>query len=253
MGTLAPNLESSLGFRKKSRAIVRFLCQGGTGLGQERGEDATGQDLTRPGAGAGLLREIGAHPTGDPRRRARGLRRDRYRGGSLREIAASAGLSEPGILHHFPSKAALLAAVLERRDEHAEEIVRFDPTDPDGTLRGLVALARQNSTTPGVVELFCVVSSEATSPEHPAHAYFVDRYEKTRDRLIEAYVRLAEDGRLRPGVDPRRSAVETIALMDGLQVQWLLDRDVVDMPEALEAHFTTSVSGFEMPADSPGQ
>lgn len=175
-----------------------------------------------------------------------------YRGGSLREIAASAGFSEPGVLHHFPSKAALLEAVLDRRDEHAEEIVRFDPGDPDGTLRALVALARQNATTPGVVELYCVVSSEATSSDHPAHAYFVRRYERTRDRLVETFAALAAQGRMREGADPRRSAIETIALMDGLQVQWLLDRDVVDMPAALEAHFAASVEGFRVASDLTG-
>ena len=37
------------------------------------------------------------------------------------------------------------------------------------------------------------------------------------------------------GVTPQRAAVATIAMMDGLQVQWLLDRDVIDMAEELRA------------------
>jgi hypothetical protein len=36
-----------------------------------------------------------------------------------------------------------------------------------------------------------------------------------------------------PGASPERAAVSTVALWDGLQVQWLLDRDVVDVPAAL--------------------
>ena len=36
------------------------------------------------------------------------------------------------------------------------------------------------------------------------------------------------------GVTPQRAAVATIAMMDGLQVQWLLDRDVIDMAEELK-------------------
>ena len=40
-----------------------------------------------------------------------------YRGASLRDIAARCGLTHPGLLYHFPTKAGLLEAVLQRRDE----------------------------------------------------------------------------------------------------------------------------------------
>ena len=39
-----------------------------------------------------------------------------YRGTSLASIAEAAGLSQPGLLHHYPSKTALLLAVLASRD-----------------------------------------------------------------------------------------------------------------------------------------
>ncbi|MGA1838094.1 TetR family transcriptional regulator C-terminal domain-containing protein [Herbiconiux sp. 11R-BC] len=42
-----------------------------------------------------------------------------------------------------------------------------------------------------------------------------------------------EDGLLRDGVDPVAAARSTIAVMDGLQVQWLLDRSLLDMAEEL--------------------
>ena len=61
--------------------------------------------------------------------------------------------------------------------------------------------------------------------------------------------RLADDGRLAPGADPMRAAVATLAFMDGLQVQWLLDRSVVDMAAALEEFFEGFVVGFEREAD----
>jgi ubiquinone biosynthesis protein COQ9 len=35
-----------------------------------------------------------------------------YRSGSIRDIADRVGMSEAGLLHHFPNKSALLAAVL---------------------------------------------------------------------------------------------------------------------------------------------
>lgn len=157
-----------------------------------------------------------------------------YRSGSLRDVAGKVGMSEAGLLHHFPNKSALLAAVLDRRDQHSLELVPFDSPDGAVSLRGLVELAAYNASVPGVVELYCILSAEATAPDHPAHEYFIGRYEYTRASLRRTFEALERDGRLMAGVTPQGAAVATIAMMDGLQVQWLLDRDVVDMAEELK-------------------
>ncbi|PZF83826.1 TetR/AcrR family transcriptional regulator [Jiangella anatolica] len=159
-----------------------------------------------------------------------------YRGGALRAVADRVGMSEAGLLHHFPSKGALLVAVLEHRDAESQRFVPPDDEDGPESLRWLVRLAGYNASTPGVVELYCMLSAEATSPDHPAHAYFVGRYESARSRLTATFERLAAAGALNPGVDAGSAARTTIALMDGLQIQWLLDRDSVDMAEELRGH-----------------
>lgn len=162
-----------------------------------------------------------------------------YRAGSLREIALRVGMSEAGLLHHFRNKSALLEAVLEERDERARAVVPTNSEDGASVLRGLVELAAINSSIPGVVELFATLSAEATAPDHPAHAYFVRRYDFTRSTIERALTGLEAQGRLRHGMTPHRGAVTIIALMDGLQVQWLLDRSVVDMAEELRALLRT--------------
>lgn len=164
-----------------------------------------------------------------------------YRSGSLRDVAVRVGMSEAGLLHHFPNKSTLLAGVLDRRDDHARAMVTFDGPDGALTLRGLVELAAYNASVPGVVELYCILSAEATAPDHPAHDYFINRYEYTRTNITTAFERLDADGRLADGVSPQRAAVATVAMMDGLQVQWLLDRTVVDMAEELKGFFTSFV------------
>jgi AcrR family transcriptional regulator len=166
-----------------------------------------------------------------------------YHSGSLRDIANRVGMSEAGLLHHFKSKSILLQAVLDLRDERARQLVDFDAEDGAEALRGLVALARYNASVPGVVELYCTLSAESTAPNHPAHEYFKRRYETVRASLERTFERLIADGRLIPGVSPGRAAVVTIAMMDGLQVQWLLDRDVVDMGDALKEFFDGLIVG----------
>lgn len=171
-----------------------------------------------------------------------------YRAGSLREVAQRVGMSEAGLLHHFRSKSALLMAVLDHRDDLSRALVDFDMPDGVSALRGLVTLAEYNASIPGVVELYATLSAEATSPTHPAHAYFVRRYEEVRESVTASFQRAADAGRLLPGVDPGRAAVATIALMDGLQVQWLLDPSSTDMAGALSEFFRGFVLGFDMEA-----
>jgi AcrR family transcriptional regulator len=150
-----------------------------------------------------------------------------FRKGSIREIADRVGISEAGVLHHFPSKNSLLFAVLRRRDEISRDMFPLDSDHGMNSLLNMVRVASYNATVPGLIELYCIVSAEATAPDHPAHDYFVERYENLRDKLDRAFTSLGDTGELRPGVGPHSAARNLISLMDGLQVQWLLDRTSV--------------------------
>jgi AcrR family transcriptional regulator len=153
---------------------------------------------------------------------------------TILEIAAACGISRAGLLHHFPTKDALLEAVLQARDE--EDRARFAPyaqgAGAIGVLRGMVELAEHNRLVPGLIELFVRLSAEAVAPDHPAHGYVVERYARIRSdtaRTVRAAVR---DGHLRAGIDPEDAALRLTALMDGLQSQWLVDRSI-DLAEPL--------------------
>ncbi|KDQ69683.1 TetR/AcrR family transcriptional regulator [Streptomyces halstedii] len=165
-----------------------------------------------------------------------------YRGASLRVIATRCGISHPGLLHHFPTKESLLLAVLEHRDEVDGEWLDLGGTTGVQRLRGFAALAELNATRRGIVELFSVVSAEATSADHPAHAYFVRRYAHSVSGAELAYVQAREEGALRDGVDPALAGAQLIALMDGLQVQWLLSDGATDMAGVLRAHLQAQLT-----------
>jgi AcrR family transcriptional regulator len=149
--------------------------------------------------------------------------------GSLRDVAERAGLSQAGVLHHFPSKNHLVEAVLGWRDEQAQ--ARFtDVTNGRLTIKALVDLVDYNQReTPELVELYATLSAEATTPEHPVHDYFRRRYTWVLGYARNALEEAAAVGELRPGVDCAGAARTLVALMDGLQIQWLYDRDAVDM------------------------
>jgi AcrR family transcriptional regulator len=156
-----------------------------------------------------------------------------FRGASLAVIAERAGLSEPGLLHHFPSKAHVLTAVLEARDDHERELIRRQVDEEHLTrAEALLELCRRNAGRPDMVRLFTVLSAESVDTDHPAHEWFVERYRRIRAGLVEELERERSEGRLAAGADLPQLATEILAVFDGLQLQWLLDGDDVDMVDA---------------------
>ncbi|PRY12180.1 TetR/AcrR family transcriptional regulator [Kineococcus rhizosphaerae] len=162
-----------------------------------------------------------------------------YRSASLREIADRIGISQQGLTYHFPTKDALLAAVLQARGERHRALFENGETTPAGHVRALLDLVEHNQATPGLVELHCTLSAEATAPDHPAHGYFQERYSGIVAHLGRVFGQLREQGLLREGADPAGCARGLVALMDGLQVQWLLSGRGFDMAADVRAHLTS--------------
>lgn len=166
-----------------------------------------------------------------------------YRAATMLQIAAACDISRTGLLHHFPTKESLLEAVLAHRDAAGHE--DRDPTlaaDPRARLRQILAVAEHNATQPRIVNLFSVLSAEAGERSHPAHDYFVQRYDHLRADLQDACRTLAATAQLAPGVDPHVLAIEIIALMDGLQVQWVLAPEDIDMVAILRHRLNAALT-----------
>ena len=156
-----------------------------------------------------------------------------YQAGSVASIAEKIGMTEAGIAYHFPTKVALLDAVLIYRNERSREIVQVG-TDAVTALRGVLRLARGLDSARGLVELYSVVSAEAVNTEHPAHGHFVRQREESRELFRVAFAEFAERGLLAPGLPIRLAADICSSHFDGVQVQWLLAPGVVDLPGQVE-------------------
>jgi AcrR family transcriptional regulator len=165
-----------------------------------------------------------------------------YHKGSLREVADRVGLSQAGLLHHFPSKEHLLQAVLNWRDDTSSALIGSPLPEGVDLLRGFVLLAAYNASTPELVELHVVLSAEGTSADHPMHDYFVTRYARVSNLIRGAFEHAQAHGQLKPDVDAESAARTLIALMDGLQVQWLLQRENVDMAADLRRYIQSLVT-----------
>ncbi|GAA0462121.1 TetR/AcrR family transcriptional regulator [Streptomyces olivaceiscleroticus] len=155
-----------------------------------------------------------------------------YRGASLSAVAERVGITQQGLLHHFPTKEALLVAVLEARDawDTGGSRERGEPWP----LELYASLVDYNATRPGVVQTFSALLGESVTEDHPAREFFTHRYTSVREAAT-ASLRAEFGDRLPGGLTPEEAAPLLIAAMDGLQYQWLLDPGAVDMPAAFRA------------------
>jgi AcrR family transcriptional regulator len=160
-----------------------------------------------------------------------------FRSGSLREVGERAGVSAANVVHHFGSKDALLVAVLEARDlgSGVGLLALFRRGE---IVDGLRELVRANSLDRDLVRLYTTLAAEATDPAHPAHEYFRTRYADVRGYLASGIEQARRTGTLPPGPDAGELASSLLAVMDGLQTQWLLDESF-DMTAAFDAHLVS--------------
>jgi AcrR family transcriptional regulator len=150
-----------------------------------------------------------------------------YRGASLANIAERAGVTQSGLLHHFNSKDELLVAVLEQHNRDDDALL-IGPLSLGGAdvITGLRELIVQNSENRVSVRLFAVLVAESTSVDHPGHDYMKERYDRLRNRLVGALSIGIQRGEIRADADLEVLASALIALMDGIQLQWIYNSQV---------------------------
>ena len=172
-----------------------------------------------------------------------------YNNGSLAEVAEQVGITHAGVLHHFGSKEQLLVEVLEYRDK--EDVRDLEGQHIPGGLelfQHLVRTARMNVDRPGIVQSYSVLTGESVTENHPARAWVTDRFRVLRGEISDAVIAVGEGTVSRETADCAASAI--IGVMDGLQVQWLLDEDV-DLPTstqfAIEAILGAALLGDDRP------
>lgn len=142
-------------------------------------------------------------------------------GFTFSRLAEDSGLTRAGIEHHFASLDDLLVEVLRSRDLEDTAALLPDPSvavSEEGIWSALDALVERNAGRREIIRLYTVLGVEALSTAHPAHEYFAQRLRETRAQL--------ERGATSWHPDPAAFAVDVLALLDGLQLQWLRDPEV---------------------------
>jgi AcrR family transcriptional regulator len=151
-----------------------------------------------------------------------------YRSTGVAALAERVGMTAPGMLYYFGSKEGLLRETVAERDRasapHAGDV---------GTLSSLRDIGKHNVETATLVRLYVVLGAESLDPDDPLHDFFVERYETARALTRELLQREHDEGRIRADSDIDQLAREIIAVIMGLEVQWLADPERVDLETSI--------------------
>jgi len=158
-----------------------------------------------------------------------------YRGGSLRQIAKQLDLGLTTVMHHFPTKVSLLAAVLSQED--AADTDFLERSARDGFIPTVLAIVERNIARRELVRMFTVVQAEATHADHEAHEWLRQRYASVIPDYRDAIEHDRAAGRLTTTTDATMLADLVIGTWEGIQVRWLADGTdpVAAMRVALDA------------------
>ncbi|NHT78545.1 TetR/AcrR family transcriptional regulator [Rhizobiaceae bacterium CRRU44] len=168
-----------------------------------------------------------------------------YQSASFAAIAADVGLSLPGLLHYFPTKVDLLLAILDKRDLESTSAIDASSANWRTFLLGLIEVARNNQTIPGVVQAFSVLNAESLTTDHPAQAWFASRVHDLKGNLVLSLQKGLTAGELKADTDPDIIAAELIAMMDGLQMLWLRSPEEFDMVTIFSAYTHRLIAAIE--------
>jgi AcrR family transcriptional regulator len=161
-----------------------------------------------------------------------------YRGTSLAAVAKQAGITQSGLLHHFPTKEALLAEVLAERDRQTFDAVEVGREyEGPAMVRALeivydmVRRSRQNRELTRMGHLGTFGSNDI--PEI-ALEWARERVRTFRAHLAAVVKEGVATGHVRADADPTAVASLIIGTITGLEEQWLLDESF-DMVAAMGA------------------
>lgn len=151
---------------------------------------------------------------------AEGLaRRTGYDGFSFADLAAGAGIRKASVHHHFPTKAALAAEVMESYSARALETLAPLAEAPGGArLEAVVALYRaalQGGRSQCLCVAFSAVQERLPAPVQEAVAGFQTEMQRW---LAGAYEAGAADGSIVAVGDPEAEAASAFALLEGAQL-----------------------------------
>ncbi|MDR6868136.1 AcrR family transcriptional regulator [Microbacterium resistens] len=153
----------------------------------------------------------------------------------IADIARDAGMTDAGLIHHFPTKNDLFMAVIRRREAVFTPVMADEVRTVADMIVAFNVGVRSATSEPDYVLFRAMLSGASVLDDHPATAHLAMRLTESLEVLVPFVARGIVSGELLPDQDPRAIVLQLLALNDGIRAQWALLPDEVDYADTLEA------------------
>jgi len=159
---------------------------------------------------------------------------------SLRAIGEAIGVSHAALRYYFASRDELLVEVY-RAHEGGSKADADSDTDAGlipasaSAVEVMEISAQLNRTIPGLIELYATLTTDALQErQHPVTREFIqERFLHVRADLANRIRAGQVAGDIDATIDPDDAAALVAAASDGLQLQWLLHPEAVDIGRSI--------------------
>jgi AcrR family transcriptional regulator len=170
-----------------------------------------------------------------------------YRGTTIAQIAQDVGLTDAGVLYHYPTKADLFWAVVDMFEDLQRDRVRA-LLAPGGlaAIRNLAEWGPIIEERPDLLALQVVLGAAAVSEESEIRPYYQQRYEDLRAGIEGLIAQAADAGDAQRDIDGAFEATAFLAFLDGLRLQYFYSNGAVSLSANLSTYVEQLVARISL-------
>jgi AcrR family transcriptional regulator len=170
-----------------------------------------------------------------------------YRGTTIAEIAREVGLTDAGVLYHYPTKADLFWAIVDMfEDLQRDRVLALMAPGGLAAIRNLAQWGPIIEEWPDLLALQVVLAAAAVSDDSELRPYYHQRYDDLRAGIAGFLAEAVDAGDVRPDVDGIYEATAFLAFLDGLRLQYFYSDGAVSLSANLCAYVDQLVARISL-------
>lgn len=151
-----------------------------------------------------------------------------YDGTRIADIARDAGVTDAGLIHHFPTKLALFLEIVERREAAYAQHDLGEAATVREFFHWHIDAVRLAASEPEYVRFRAMLTGSGLLEGHPIADRLTANLELALAEFVPIVQRGIDAGELRAGIGAEQVVLELLALNEGIRSQWVTLPDRID-------------------------